>query len=123
MANVVDQILADLRTEAPKLYPERGELRNVRLVGHTPKSQHYIYDIVVDFADGSERVAAKVYRNGKAGSDAKAKARSKSRRSGKKASTKTAGIRARSISRRPRRMPSDGILRSTGCSSTRSTTR
>ena len=59
MANVVDQILADLRTEAPKLYPERGELRNVRLVGHTPKSQHYIYDIVIDFADGNERVAAK----------------------------------------------------------------
>src|SRR5438874_10423447 len=69
MANVVDQILADLRTEAPKLYPERGELRNVRLVGHTPKSQHYIYDIVIDFADGNERVAAKVYRPGREGSD------------------------------------------------------
>src|SRR5438477_13111290 len=66
-ANVMEQILAELRNEAPALYPERAELRNVRLVGHTPKSQHYIYDIVIDFADGSERVAAKVYRNGKCG--------------------------------------------------------
>ena len=58
-ANVMEQILAELRNEAPALYPERGELRNVRLVGHTPKAQHYIYDVVIDFADGSERVAAK----------------------------------------------------------------
>src|SRR5438105_11310289 len=68
-ANVMEQILAELRNEAPALYPERGELRNVRLVGHTPKSQHYIYDIVIDFADGSERVAAKVYRPGREGGE------------------------------------------------------
>jgi hypothetical protein len=65
----MDQILAELRDEAPKLYPERGELRNVRLVGHTPKPQHYIYDIVIDFADGNERVAAKVYRPGREGAE------------------------------------------------------
>ena len=40
-----------------------SELRNVRVVGHTPKTDHYIYDIVIDFADSSERVAAKVYRS------------------------------------------------------------
>jgi hypothetical protein len=65
--NVMDQIVATLRQDGAKYYPQRGELRNVRVVGHTPKTDHYIYDIVIDFADGSERVAAKVYRNGKCG--------------------------------------------------------
>src|SRR4051812_45188125 len=63
--NVIEQISSDLRRTAAELYPNHGELKNVRLVGHTPKPEHYIYDIVIDFADGSERVAAKVYRNGK----------------------------------------------------------
>lgn len=35
------------------------------MVGHTPKSDHFIYDIVMDFAGSSERLAAKVYRGGK----------------------------------------------------------
>jgi hypothetical protein len=65
--NVMDQIVAELRNSATQLYPRRGELRNVRVVGHTPKPDHFIYDVVVDFIDGSERVAAKVYRSGKAG--------------------------------------------------------
>jgi len=73
--NVIEQISSELRRTAAQLYPNHGELKNVRLVGHTPKPEHYIYDIVIDFADGSERVAAKVYRNGKGGSDAKAKAK------------------------------------------------
>lgn len=37
------------------------------MVVHTPKNDHYIYDIVIDFADGSERLAAKVYRSSKCG--------------------------------------------------------
>jgi uncharacterized protein (UPF0335 family) len=65
--NIMDQIVAELRRSAGRHYPERGELRNVRVVGHTPKNDHYIYDIVVDFADGSERLAAKVYRASKCG--------------------------------------------------------
>ncbi|HEX6881559.1 MAG TPA: hypothetical protein VF135_14410 [Terriglobales bacterium] len=65
--NVMDQIVASLRQDGAKHYPQRGELRNVRVVGHTPKTDHYIYDIVIDFADGSERVAAKVYRSAKCG--------------------------------------------------------
>lgn len=65
--NVMDQIVAALRQDGAAHYPGRGELRNVRVVGHTPKSDHYIYDIVIDFVDGSERVAAKVYRSGKSG--------------------------------------------------------
>src|SRR5437868_13336570 len=73
--NVIEQISSELRRTAAELYPNHVELKNVRLVGHTPKPEHYIYDIVIDFADGSERVAAKVYRNGRAGSDPKAKAR------------------------------------------------
>lgn len=65
--NVVDQIVADLRGRANDLYPQRGELRNIRVVGHTPKVDHFIYDLVVDFANGAERMAAKVYRPGKLG--------------------------------------------------------
>jgi hypothetical protein len=65
--NVMDQIVSELRHVAREHYPQRGELRNVRIVGHTPKNDHYIYDIVVDFADGSERLAAKVYRPSKCG--------------------------------------------------------
>jgi hypothetical protein len=65
--NVMDQIVAELRRSATSYYPERGELRNVRIVGHTPKNDHFIYDVVVDFANGSERLAAKVYRGSKCG--------------------------------------------------------
>jgi hypothetical protein len=76
-SNVMEQIVAELRHSAANLYPHHTELKNVRVVGHTPKPQFYIYDIVVDFATGSERVAAKVYRPGREGAEsAKAKARS-----------------------------------------------
>jgi hypothetical protein len=64
---VMDQIVSELKRMGASYYPHRGELRNVRVVGHTPKSDHYIYDIVMDFADGSERLAAKVYRSSKCG--------------------------------------------------------
>lgn len=65
--NVMDQIVSDLKSAGLRYFPERMELRNVRVVGHTPKADHYIYDIVVDFADGSDRIAAKVYRTSKCG--------------------------------------------------------
>ena len=73
--NVMEQIIAELRTSANKFYPQHAELRNVRVVGHTPKSDHFIYDIVMDFSDGSERVAAKVYRNKGGVEQARSKAR------------------------------------------------
>jgi hypothetical protein len=60
--NVMDQVVAELKVSATVYYAEHGELRNVRIVGHTPKSDHYIYDLVIDFAESSERLAAKVYR-------------------------------------------------------------
>ncbi|HEY3930485.1 MAG TPA: hypothetical protein VGL89_19080, partial [Candidatus Koribacter sp.] len=63
--SVMDQIVANLRENAVRYFPSRPEPRNVRVVGHTPKSDHYIYDVVIDFSDGSERVAAKIYRAGK----------------------------------------------------------
>jgi hypothetical protein len=63
--SVMDQVVANLRENAARYYPSRSDLRNVRVVGHTPKHDHYIYDIVIDFANGSERVGAKVYRSGK----------------------------------------------------------
>ena len=61
-SNIIEQIVAELRASANRYYAEHAELRNVRVVGHTPKPQHYIYDVVIDFSDGSERIAAKVYR-------------------------------------------------------------
>src|SRR5436309_39202 len=60
--NVMDFIVADLRTSAAKHFPQHGEPKNVRIVGHTPKSDHFIYDVVIDFETFSERIAAKVYR-------------------------------------------------------------
>jgi hypothetical protein len=65
---VMEQIVSELKRAGTEHYPQHGELRNVRVVGHTPKSDHYIYDIVMDFACGSERLAAKVYRGSKCGS-------------------------------------------------------
>jgi len=64
---VMDQIVSELKHTGSRYYPDRGEVRAVRVVGHTPKNDHYIYDIVVDFATGSERLAAKVYRASKCG--------------------------------------------------------
>ncbi len=61
--SVMDHVVADLRENAGRYFPSHSELRNVRVVGHTPKSDHYIYDIVIDFVNCSERVAAKVYRS------------------------------------------------------------
>jgi hypothetical protein len=72
---VLEQILFDLRNQAVTHYPQRGEFRNLRVVGHTPKNDHFIYDACVDFAEASERVAIKVYRSGKCGGNAKAIAR------------------------------------------------
>jgi len=72
---VLDQVIICLRETAPELYPERGELRNIRVVGHTPKNDHFIYDACADFAQGSERIAIKVYRAGKCGGNTKAMAR------------------------------------------------
>lgn len=63
--HVLDQIVTELRERAATLYPNRGELRNIRVVGHTPKTEHLIYDLVADFANGGERIAVKVYRSGK----------------------------------------------------------
>jgi hypothetical protein len=65
--NAIDQIQAELRNSALQLYPNGGELRNLRIVGHTPKNDHFIYDICIDFANRGERVAAKVYRSTKCG--------------------------------------------------------
>jgi hypothetical protein len=67
--NVLDQIVEHLRSSSSSHFPHRSELKAVRVVGHTPKADHYIYEIVIDFDEGSERVNAKIYR-GKPGSRA-----------------------------------------------------
>lgn len=65
--SVMEQIVSELRANAAQYYPGREAPRNVRVVGHTPKADHYIYDMVIDFAEGSERVTAKVYRPNRSG--------------------------------------------------------
>jgi hypothetical protein len=63
----MDQIAGELRVRGAEYFPERGEPRSVRIVGHTPKTDHFIYELVADFQNGSERMAAKVYRSNKGG--------------------------------------------------------
>ena len=48
----LDLILTDLRKSVVTYYPDRGELRNLRVVGHTPKVDHMIYDVCADFDQG-----------------------------------------------------------------------
>lgn len=72
---VLEQILTDLRNNAAKHQSRLGELKNLRVVGHTPKSDHFIYDVSADFAEGSERISVKVYRGGKAAGNARCVAR------------------------------------------------
>src|SRR5215472_14490877 len=72
---ILEQILADLRSNAAQYYPRHGELKNVRIVGHTPKGDHFIYDASVEFGEANERVAIKVYRSSKCGGNAKGVAR------------------------------------------------
>jgi hypothetical protein len=50
-------------------------VKNVRIVGHTPKNDHFIYDASVEFGEANERVAIKVYRSSKCGGNAKGVAR------------------------------------------------
>jgi len=65
--NVMDQIAGEIRSRGAEWYPERGEARAVRVVGRTPRTDHYVYDLVVEFDNGSERLAAKLYRTSKSG--------------------------------------------------------
>lgn len=65
--NALDQIVESLRSSGSQYFPEHQDLKAVRLVGHTPKPDHYTYEIVMDFADAGERVSAKIYRPGKNG--------------------------------------------------------
>lgn len=73
--SVLDQVIVELRESAAKYYPEHGEARSIRVVGHTPRNDHFVYDVCADFACASERLAIKVYRNGKCGGNGKALAR------------------------------------------------
>src|SRR5579871_6367401 len=68
---VLDQILVELRQVAAQEYSHRGEFKNLRVVGHTPKADHFIYDVCADFADGTEKLAIKIYRSNKCGGNAK----------------------------------------------------
>jgi hypothetical protein len=60
--NVLDLIVGNLRSFASTYFPGQPEAKTVRVVGHTPKPDHYTYEIVLDFSLKSERVNAKIYR-------------------------------------------------------------
>src|SRR6266849_6572388 len=59
---ILDQIITELRTIIGKKYPHRGELGNLRQLGHIPKKDYVAYDLCADFNNGVERFVAKVYR-------------------------------------------------------------
>src|SRR5215472_10348062 len=61
----LEQILDDLRRSVATYYPKQEELKTLRVVGHTPKADHMIYDVCADFPQGSERMAIKIYRAGR----------------------------------------------------------
>ena len=65
--SALDQIVNDLKSCGSRYFPQHSEAKTARVVGHTPKPDHYTYEVVLDFPDGSERVNAKLYR-GKNGS-------------------------------------------------------
>src|SRR5215467_2340332 len=65
--SALDLIVEDLRGSGSKYFPQRSDVKTARVVGHTPKPDHYTYEIVLDFPDGSERVNAKLYRGKNAG--------------------------------------------------------
>ena len=60
--NVVEQIFSGLKEKSRQFYPDHGECKAIRLVGHTPKSDHYIYDAVLEFTMHHVRISCKVYR-------------------------------------------------------------
>ncbi len=60
--NALDQIVDHVRSDGTTYFPQYSEVKAARVVGHTPKTDHYIYEIVLDFPEGSERVNAKIYR-------------------------------------------------------------
>ncbi|HEV2964238.1 MAG TPA: hypothetical protein VG649_20590 [Candidatus Angelobacter sp.] len=76
---VLDQILAELQHHAAEHYPQSGELKNLRVVGHTPKTDHFIYDVCADFPNSMERLAIKIYRSNKSSGNAKAAAKIENR--------------------------------------------
>ena len=72
---VLEQILVELRQVAGEQFADHGECKNLRVVGHTPKNDHFIYDVCADFARGNEKLAIKIYRANKCGGNAKAVAK------------------------------------------------
>ena len=60
--STLGQIVDDLRSSGSRYFPQHADVKAVRVVGHTPKTDHYTYEIVLDFSSGSERVNAKLYR-------------------------------------------------------------
>lgn len=73
--SALDQVFVDLRENIGRYFPQRGELRNLRVVGHTPRNDHFIYDACADFAEGSERISIKIYRAARCGGNASGLAR------------------------------------------------
>ncbi len=66
--SVLDRIVDGLRDSGFQHFPEHFQLKDVRVVGHTPKVDYCTYEIVLDFEGGSERVSVKIWRTGKSAS-------------------------------------------------------
>jgi hypothetical protein len=60
----MDQVISELKRLLQQDAGLAG-INAVRVVGHTPKSDHFIYELVADCGRGSQRYSAKVYRGSK----------------------------------------------------------
>ncbi len=65
--NTLDQIVDYIRNSGCSNFPGHSEVNAVRVVGHTPKTNHNIHEIVVEFSHGWQRINAKIYRGKTAG--------------------------------------------------------
>ena len=74
--NPLDYIVDHLHHMGARYFPRTPEVKAARVVGHTPKPDYYIYEIVLDLPDRSERVNAKIYRGRTGSRSAQEQARS-----------------------------------------------
>ena len=46
--SALDLIVEDLRSSGSKYFPQHSDVKTARVVGHTPKPDHYTYEIVLE---------------------------------------------------------------------------
>jgi hypothetical protein len=63
----IEAIAAEIQSAAAEWYPGKGDAKAVRLVARTPRRNHHVHELVIEFEQDQERVAVKLYRGGRRG--------------------------------------------------------